>query len=347
MQYRLFNTKEVEALQERLRLYENMFQDFYESEAFEDYLLMKSEVHALKKQIVKIEGVLKVVNEHQQEQDQKIKAQQPGQSEELKAIIQLLQEVKTELSSIKGQHTPATEQPSDNAQEEQVENVDQIEDSSPTEQVQMPSNQVNSQTSRFLQNAKQTQVKKPTNETVQPKPSTQSKRQRTPEFRQLQHLIRSNATSYVQPDQASQNTQSVASPRFKTRVSSGRTATSNSGNLSHTFKPRNYPSRYDQIQPRTKRRKKKRSKPKTETTEQPKPTAQTELKRQEQLEQKREPQPTTTNQAQHNTPANNQPPQQTNTQSLQPKQPTDKQQPNKQEESVLEKILPSQFFRNK
>ncbi|GEN45545.1 hypothetical protein [Alkalibacillus haloalkaliphilus] len=347
MQYRLFNTQEVEALQERLRLYENMFQDFYESEAFEDYLLMKNEVHALKKQIVKIEGVLKVVNEHQQEQDQKIKAQRSGQSDELKSIIQLLQEVKTELASIKGQHTPATEQSSENNQEEQVEQVEPTEDSSPVEHVQKPSNQVNSQTSRFLQNAKQTQIQKPKKEAVQPKSSTQPRKQRTPEFRQLQHLIRSNATSYVQPNQASQNNHSPVSPRFKTRVSSGRTTTSNSGNLSHTFKPRNYPSKYDQIQPRTKRRKKKRSKPKTETTEQPKPTAQTELKRQEQQEQKREPQPTTANQAQHNTPASNQSQQQTNTQSFQPKQTTEKQQPNKQEESVLEKILPSQFFKNK
>ncbi|MDQ0350207.1 chemotaxis protein histidine kinase CheA [Alkalibacillus filiformis] len=339
MQYRLFNMKEVEELQERLKLYENMFQDFYESEAFEDYLLMKNEVHALKKQIVKIEGVLKVVNEHQQEQDQKLKAQRSGQSEELKAIIQLLQEVKTELASIKGEHDSATEQPTE---EEQAENVEQIEDSSPEEHVQIPSNQVNSQTSRFLQNAKQTQVKKTNNETAQPKRSTQPRRQRTPEFRQLQHLIRSNATSYVQPDQTSQNTQSVASPRFKTRVSSGRTTTS-SGNFSHTFRPRNYPSKYDQIQPRTKRRKRKRSKPKQSATDQPKPTVQTDLKRHEQSEQKRESQPTNANQAQHN---NNQLSQQSNTQSLQPKQPTEKQQPNTQE-SVLEKILPSQFFKNK
>ncbi|WP_017187566.1 hypothetical protein [Alkalibacillus haloalkaliphilus] len=347
MQYRLFNTKEVEALQERLRLYENMFQDFYESEAFEDYLLMKNEVHALKKQIVKIEGVLKVVNENQQEQDQKIKAQQSGQSDELKSIIQLLQEVKTELASIKGQHTPETEQLNENEQEEQTENVEPTEDISPVEHVQIQSNQVNSQASRFLQNAKQTQVKKPNNEAVQPKSSTQPRRQRTPEFRQLQHLIRSNATSYIQSDQPTQSTQPAASPRFKTRVSSGRTTTSNTGDLSHNFKPRNYPSKYDQLQPRTKKRKKKRSKPKTDATEQPKPTSQPELKRQEQLEQKREPQPTTANQVQPNKPTNNQPSQQSNSQPLQPKQPTEKQQPIKQDESVLEKILPSQFFKNK
>ncbi|GAA0454237.1 hypothetical protein [Alkalibacillus silvisoli] len=376
MQYRLFNTKEVEKLQERLKLYENMFQDFYESEAFEDYLLMKQEMYALKKQIVKIEGVLKVVNEHQQEQDQKIDAQKSGQSEELEAILRLLHEVKSELVSMKDQLPIATEQPNETEDHTSAdievsinENEDELEEQSQQESTQEePIAQTQQtqpkETSPFLLQAKQmAQQKQQTQQNQyeqqqtprqtqpsQPKPRTQQNRHRPSEFKQLQNLVRSNGTGYIQPDQPTNPKPSNQLPspsrspaRFKTRVGTSQPAQSGKN---HSFKPRNHPSRFDQIQPRAKKRKKKR-RPAYHEQHQPNPTNQSEPATQAQPTKQPESKPTPTNNQQSTNSTNNQQSinQQQHNQSNQEPQSNNQQSSN--QNSVLENLLLSPFFRKK
>ncbi|WP_188208257.1 hypothetical protein [Alkalibacillus aidingensis] len=189
--YRLFNTKDVEELKERIDMYESIFHELNDRDGFQDYFFLKSEVHELKNKMERLERGLNVLQEHQEKQpnqegrqpkeDSPPKQQAPkNYSSEINDILKMLADVKKELTGVKNQIQTNQVKESDSGDSQSIESF--------TQSAIQDLNQVNNDSTSISTNT-EPKVNKPANQLKQ-----------ASDFHQLQQLInQSNEVQSIKP----------------------------------------------------------------------------------------------------------------------------------------------------